>query len=516
MSKELTKTTGTVGGMTFISRVLGFIRDMVIARIFGTGVEAEAFFVAFKLPNLFRRLFAEGAFAQAFIPVLAEYHRNRDLKSMQIFVACTAGNLGFALLLFTAFGILVAPLFIFIFAPGFIDNHTQFTLASELLRITFPYLMFVSLTSFMGSVLNVYGVFWVPAIAPVLLNVALILCALYLAPFLGKPITALAWGVALGGVLQFVAQFPSLGRLKLLPRFRIHWQHEGVQRVLKLMLPATLGVSVAQINLAIDTWIASWLEKGSIAWIYYSDRIMEFPLGVFGIALSTTILPHLSRKNLSQDPHQFSQLLDWGIRTVLLIAIPATLGLIFLAEPVLITLFRHGKFSAHDVSMTAKSLIFYVSGLVAFILVKIFAGAYYAKQDTTTPMRIAVITLVANIGFNLLFIKVFNFSYVGLALATSLAGFLNATLLFYHLYRDKIYQPMHGFWVFLTRIVLSNLAMVYAVIWFTPSVSTWLAWQWHLQWVYLSLIILLAMVVYFGTLFLFGMRSRHFKSNLAT
>lgn len=516
MSRELTKTTGTVGGMTFISRVLGFIRDMVIARVFGTGLEAEAFFVAFKLPNLFRRLFAEGAFAQAFVPVLAEYHRNRDLQSMRIFVACTAGNLGFVLLLFTAFGILVAPLFIFIFAPGFIDNHTQFALASELLRITFPYLMFVSLTSFMGSVLNVHGIFWVPAIAPVLLNIALIFCALYLAPFLGKPIAALAWGVALGGVLQFFAQFPSLWRLKLLPRFRIYWQHEGVQRVLKLMLPATVGVSVAQINLALDTWIASWLENGSIAWIYYSDRIMEFPLGVFGIALSTTILPHLSRKNLGQDPHQFNQLLDWGVRTVFLIAIPATLGLIFLAEPVLITLFRHGKFSAHDVTMTAKSLMFYASGLVAFILVKIFAGAYYAKQDTKTPMRIAVVTLIANIGFNVLLVKLLNFSYVGLAMATSLAGFLNAVLLFYHLYQEKIYQPVRGLGIFVVRVILANLAMVYALIWSTPSVSHWLAWEWRLQWIYLSSIIVLAIGVYFGTLLLFGMRLRHFKSNLAT
>src|SRR3569623_360625 len=377
MAQGLLKSTASVGAMTLISRILGFVRDMVVARTFGASTGADAFFVAFKIPNFLRRLFAEGAFSQAFVPVLTEYKTNR---------------------------ILAAPLLILLFAPGFSKDATKFQLAADMLRITFPYLLFISLTAFAGGILNAYGRFAVPAFTPTFLNLAMIGAALWLAPHLNQPITALAWGVVLAGVLQLLFQWPYLVKLGLLPRFRFKRAHEGVSRILRLMLPVIFGSSVAQINLLVDTIIASFLVTGSVSWLYYSDRLVEFPLGVFGVALATVILPKLSQHHAQALPEAFSRTVDWGLRWVVLVSVPATVGWISLAVPLLATLFHYGEFSVLDVVKSSHSLTTFSLGLAGFIMVKILASGFYSRQDTRTPVRFALIAMFANVVMNLLFV----------------------------------------------------------------------------------------------------------------
>jgi len=513
MSKGLLRSTAVVGGFTMLSRLLGFARDMVFANLFGAGAGTDAFFVAFKIPNFLRRLFAEGAFSQAFVPVLSEYKTCRTLEEVRRLVADVSGSLGAVLLLLTLLAILGAYPLVSVFAPGFTGDEAKFALTAEMLRITFPYLLLISLTALAGGILNTYGRFAVPAVTPVWLNLSLIGCAFWLAPQFGQPVVGLAWGVFIAGVLQLLFQFPSLLRLGLLARPRWGWHDEGVKRIMRLMLPAIFGSSVAQINLLLDTIIASFLVTGSVSWLYYSDRLVEFPLGVFGIALATVILPSLSQKHAEADPQAFSRTLDWALRWVFLIGTPAMLGLVLLAAPMLTTLFQYGEFAVGDVEMAALSLMAYGLGLLGFMLVKVLAPGFYARQDTRTPVRFGVYAMVANMVLNLLFVVPMALAgipgpHAGLALATSLAAFLNAGLLFRYLRANGVYVAQPGWSFFAARLLLANGGMAALLWWGRGPLSQWFSWGLGERALHLGGLVLLGMAAYFVLLLLLGIRPR--------
>ncbi len=501
----------TVGGNTLLSRILGFIRDLVVARVFGADADTDAFFVAFKIPNFMRRLFAEGAFSMAFVPVLNEYHRQHGLSGVKGFVDDMAGTLGAALLLVTALGIIGAPLLILIFAPGFTDDVSQRELATAMLRLTFPYLLFISLTALAGGILNTYERFGIPALTPVLLNLSLIGCALWLAPLMHKPIMALAWGVLIAGIAQLAFQLPFLMQIGLLPRPRFNLDDPGVKRVIGLMGPAVFGVSVAQISLLLDTLLASFLTTGSISWLYYSDRLMEFPLGILAAALGTVILPRLSQRHATNDPAAFSMTLDWALRWGLLLGIPSAVGLLALAGPLMATLFHSSSFDATDVKMASASLMAYALGLTGFMSIKILAPGYYARQDMQTPVRIAVIALLVGMACKL--ILMIPLGHAGLALGTSIAAVLNAGLLLHALLKARILRPRPGWIALLIRILTAGLMMGMLVFIGTGRTAEWITmtqverlWQ-LVTW------IALGGSVYLGGLFVLGLRPRHLMAH---
>jgi len=505
---SLAKSVSKVGSNTLLSRILGFVRDLVFAHVFGANANTDAFFVAFKIPNFMRRLFAEGAFATAFVPVLTEYKTSREFSDLKTFVDHMAGTFGLVLLVVSLLGVVGAPVLVMIFAPGFIDEPVKQALATEMLRLTFPYLMFISLTAFAGGVLNVHGRFGIPAFTPVLLNLVLIACAIWLAPQLDEPIVALAWGVLIAGVTQFVFQLPFLNQLKLLPRFKVAPKDEGVRKVGKLMLPALFGVSVTQLNLLLDTLIASFLVSGSISWLYYSDRLMEFPQGILGVAIASVILPGLARKHAEKSPEAFSHMMDWGIRWILLFGIPSAVGLLLLAGPMIATLFQSSVFTTDDVLMSQQSLWAYGAGLLPFMLIKVLAPGYFSRQDTKTPVRIAVIAMVSNMVLNI--ILVFPLQHAGLALATSLSAALNAFLLYRGLRKEKVYQPEKGWLWLLARIIGASLLMAAVIAWFSPGMTFWLEAERILKIGWLAGLIGAGIAVYFTVLLLFGVRIRHF------
>ncbi|AFI83168.1 murein biosynthesis integral membrane protein MurJ [Methylophaga nitratireducenticrescens] len=509
MKEKLLKSTLVVSLMTFLSRILGFVRDIVIARFLGAGMGADVFFVAFKIPNFLRRLFAEGAFSQAFIPVLAEYRERGDQDLKQL-IAATSGTLASVLFFITLIGVIAAPVIILLFAPGFSDQPEKLQLARELLRITFPYILFVSLTALASSILNSFGKFAVPAFTPVFLNISMIACALWLAPHLEEPVKALAWGVFIGGVVQLLFQMPFLMKIGSLPKPRWGWKDEGVQKILRLMIPAMFGVSVSQINLLLDTLLASFLITGSISWLYYSDRLVEFPLGILGIALATVILPNLSRKHATASMQEFSQTIDWALRWVFLIGAPAALGLIILAEPLLLTLFQYGEFTPYDAHQASLSLRAYGLGLLPFIFIKVLAPGFYARQDTKTPVKIGIIAMISNMGLNIILMQ--YLAHVGLALATALSAMLNAGLLYYTLRKKAVYQPISGWSLFFIRMLLANSVLVVFLLWLTPINSDWVAWSgWYRFSILMGLITSSAMV-YFAVLTLCGVKLKSLLS----
>jgi len=478
----LLRSSTIVGCMTMLSRVLGLIRDIVIAGFVGATANADAFFVAFKIPNFLRRLFAEGAFSQAFLPVLADYKERGSVAAVQALINRIAGVLGGVLLLITGLTIIAAPIVASVFAPGFISDPDKFQLTIDLIRITFPYLFLISMTGFCGAILNSYGRFSVPAFTPVFLNLSLIAAAILAAPWFEEPVFALAWGVFLAGVIQLLFQLPFLYKLDLVPRPIWDTRDEGVRRIMKLMVPALFGVSVSQINLLLDTVLASFLPTGSVSWLYYSDRLAELPLGVFGIAIATVILPNLSAHKSASRDEQFRQTLDWAVRYVLLIAIPAAAALMLLAEPILITLFQYDAFTAKDVEMAAWSLRAYSVGLVAFMLIKVLAPGYYARQDIATPVAIGIKAMLANMILNFLFVLPFmylwNLGHVGLALATSVAAWLNAAMLLRGLLRERVYHFQRGWLTYVLRLLTATLAMASVVFYLSPVNAQWLSWTW--------------------------------------
>jgi putative peptidoglycan lipid II flippase len=505
--------------MTLLSRVLGLVRDMVYARLFGAGVLMDAFFVAFKIPNIFRRWSAEGAFSQAFVPVFADYDQNRTREDVRGLVDQVSGTLGVILLGFTVVGILAAPVLILVFAPGFAAEAAdtdRFTLAVDMLRLTFPYLFFISMAALAGGILNTYHRFGVPAFSPVLLNVVMIVFAAFVAPYYERPGMALAAGVFAAGVVQLAFMVPYLRKIRMLPRPRWGPAHAGVRRIMGLMVPAIFGSSVAQISILLDTLIASFLVTGSISWLYYSDRLMEFPLGVFGIALATVILPNLSRQHAAASREEFAATLDWSVRFVILISAPASLGLVLLAGPVMTTIFYGGEFGEADVHMASLSLMAYAAGLVALTLVKVLAPGFFARQDTRTPVRVGLIALGFNMGFNLLVVAPWAWAglpapHAGLAASTSLSGFLNAALLYRGLRRAGVLPPAADMGRFIARIGLGCAVMGGLLVAVTPPLEDWLAAGLPARCLWLAGIIAVAVAAYFGTLYAAGLRPAEFR-----
>ncbi len=512
---NLIRSGTVVGLMTLLSRLLGFIRDQVLAIVFGAGSTTDVFLVAFKIPNFLRRLFAEGAFAQAFVPVFTEYKENRSREALLDLAAHVSGTLAAILLLVSTLGVMLSPIIIMLFAPGFIDDPARYDLAVHMLRITFPYLFFVSLVAYAGSMLNTFGQFAIPSFTPVLLNISMIGAALVLSPLFDIPVIALAWGVFVAGLLQLLLQLPFLQRIGLLPRPRWGWKHEGVRRILKLMAPAILGSSVAQINLLLDTIIASFLTAGSLSWLYYSDRLMEFPLGLLGVTLGTIILPRLSREHTLKSRESFTQTVDWAIRLTLVLGIPAAIGLVILARPMLLTLFGYGQFLPHDATMASYSLIAYGFGLPAFLLVKIFAPAFFARQNTRTPVRIGIIALISNMAYNLIFVLPmiwldFVAPHTGLAIASSLAAWQQALMLYKQLGKDGIYSLSKPVLQFTARLLPALFALCLCLLWFSGT-----------DWVILSamerasrllMIVGISAVSYIGVLAATGIRPKHLAS----
>ena len=456
---------------TFLSRILGLARDSALAYVLGASAGADAFYVAFKIPNFFRRLFAEGAFAQAFVPVLSDYRVNESKEEVRALISAVSGSLALVLLVITALFMVCAPWVVYVFAPGFAADGEQARLASELLTITFPYLLFISLTALAGGILNAHGEYAVPAITPIFLNISLLIATLVFARNALAAETAVAWGVFFAGLVQLLFQVPFLARLKLLPMPSLQFRHPGVKRILILIGPALFGVSVGQINLLLDTVLASFLQTGSITWLYLSDRLYELPLGIFAIAISTVILPSLSRSFAGKDPKAFSGTLDWALRILLLIAVPSALALFMLAEPLIATIFYRGELTVLDVTKAAQSLQAYSLGLIFMMLVKVLAPGYYARQDTRTPVRIGIIAMVANMVFNL--ILVWPLGHVGLALATSLSAALNAFLLWRGLRKQGHHHFSHH-WKLISRVlVVATLILAVWIYFFLQRGVVW-------------------------------------------
>lgn len=498
-----------IGSNTLLSRVLGFVRDLVIARLFGAGADTDAFFVAFRIPNFMRRLFAEGAFSLAFVPMLNAYKDTRGFPALKGFVDDLAGTLGAGLIIITLLGILGAPLMILIFAPGFADDASQRELATGMLRLTFPYLLFISLTAFAGGILNTYERFGVPAFTPVLLNLILIGCALWLAPLMDQPITALAWGVLAAGMVQLGFQLPFLKQLNLLPRPRFNPKDPGVRRLLASMGPAIFGVSVPQISLLMVTLLASFQTTGSISWLYYSDRLMEFPLGILAVALGTVILPRLSQRHLARDPAALSLTLDWALRWVLVLGLPAAAGLFVLSGPLMATLFGSDMFGLHDVTMASRSLMGYALGILGLMAIKILAPGYYARHDMKTPVRIAAIALAAGVLCSLLLM--FPLAHAGLALGTAIGATVNAGLLLRGLLREGVMRAQPGWTPLLIRAVTATLAMGGLLAFGQDPIDGWIGMETGARLWRLLIWLTAGTGLYIAMLWLTGVRPRQLR-----
>ena len=513
----LLRSSGVVSFFTMLSRFMGLARDIIFARVIGAEALADVFFVAFKIPNFFRRLFAEGAFAQAFVPVLGEYREKGSQAVVKALIDRVTGTLGISLVALTLIIVVASPVLAAIFAPKwFFDDPAKFAATADMLRITFPYLLFISLTGVAGGILNSYDRFAVPAFTPLLLNVSLIAAALIAAPLFAEPAYALAWGVFMAGVVQLMFQLPFLHRIHMLPTPRVDWQDSGVRKILALMGPAIFGVSVSQINLLLDTMLATFLPTGSVSWLYYSDRLSELPLGVFAVAIATVILPNLSRHHAAESKQAFSETLDWALKLVLIIAVPAAAALILLAEPILVTLFFYGDvMTARDMTMATLSLRAYAVGLVAFMLIKVLAPGFFARQDMRTPVRIGVIAMVSNMVLNLLFVLPLHYyweiGHMGLAAATSVSAFLNAGLLYLFLRKHNIYSPSARWIRFFVGLLLSVAAMVAVLVIVANQLNVgdshlWQQLVWWQRVGNIGALCLAGFTTYIGCLFVTGFR----------
>jgi len=517
VSKRLLKSGMIVSLMTLVSRVLGLVRDVVVANLMGAGASADVFFFANKIPNFLRRLFAEGAFSQAFVPVLTEYQAQGDKEKSRQLIARVSGTLGVLVTIVTLGGVLGSGVVTALFGAGwFIDwlnggpSAHKYELASFMLKITFPYLWFITFVALSGSILNTLGKFAVSSFTPVFLNVMIIASALFISPNLQQPEVGLAIGVFLGGLVQFLFQIPFLIKEGALVKPQWGWRDPGVVKIRTLMIPALFGVSVSQINLLFDTFIASFLATGSISWLYYSDRLLEFPLGLFGIAIATVILPALSRKHVDSHSQGFRSTMDWGVRMVLLLGFPAMLGLMVLSKPMLMVLFMRGEFTPHDVNQASMSLIAYASGLLNFMLIKVLAPGYYSRQDTKTPVKYGIIAMVSNMVFNAIF--AYFYGYVGLAMATALSAFVNMALLYCGLHMADVYSVSKQTLSFSLRLLLAGSAMVAGLYWLTPEMSQWLDWGITERVMMLAFYIGVGGLTYVITALILGIRLNHLKA----
>jgi putative peptidoglycan lipid II flippase len=510
---NLLRAAATISGLTMLSRITGLVRDLLISRIFGASAETDAFNVAFRLPNLLRRLFAEGAFQQAFVPMLADVRRRDGDAGMHTLVNHAASALFWVLFVISVLGVALAPALVWMIASGLASNPAAFDLATLMTRWMFPYILFMSLVALAAGVLNTFQRFAIPAVTPVLLNLSFIVCAIVLAPHLAQPIMSLAFAVVAGGVLQLGLQTLALRRIGLLPRIgsvRAAFADADVRRILALMLPSLFAVSVAQISIIINTNIASHLAAGSVTWLAFADRLMEFPTALLGVALGTVLLPALSKAGAEGRVDDYGRLLDWGLRLTCLIALPAALGLGMLAEGLVAVLFQGGRFGAGDVSQTALALIGYAVGLLGLIAVKILAPGFYAQRDVKTPVKIAVVSLLTTQAANIVLVPLL--AHAGLALSVGIGALVNAGLLFTILRRRRVYLPQPGWLAFSMKLAIALSALA-ALLWLAAHRIDWIGMQagWLIRATWLAGVIAVAMALYFGLLWLFGFRLRDFS-----
>ena len=536
MSARLLRSTAGFSAMTFLSRISGLLRDLIYAQVFGASAAMDAFVAVFRIPNFLRRLSAEGSFSMAFVPVLAEYKATRSADEVKALVDRVAGTLTAALLVLTAIVILLAPQLARVIAPNF--DPAQMAMLTDLLGVMFPYAVFISLASLVGAILNSYQRFAIPALSPVLLNLAMITAALAAREWFDSSVMVLGWGVFAAGMLQLAFQLPSLARLGLLPRPRLDFAHAGVRRILTLMVPTLFGSSVAQVNLLLNTWVAALLVSGSVSWLYYSDRLLEFPLGMFGVAIGTVILPHLSSRHAETDPDGYSKGLDWGFRLCLLIGLPACAGLILCAQPLLSTLFQYGRFDAADVRMASWSLMAQSIAVPAFLLVKVLAPAFYSRQDTRTPVKAAVVAVLTNAFCALLFFAAMLYgtepgrqarqaaggdlklalgqvegAHALLALAIAVAGWVNALQLAWLLRKAGVYRRQPGWGRFLRQIGVATVAMTLVVLAFRVLWPDWTPWAWWDRGWRLAVMVGAGGALYAGLLWVQGIRPRDLRGH---
>ena len=517
MSRAIFKSTSVVGLTTLLSRITGMMRDVAQAQLFGGGPVADAFLVAYKIPNFLRRLFAEGAFSQSFVPVVSQYKHQKSHEEVEELISGAAGTLGLALFVITVIGVIGAPVIIWAFAPGFAHDGSRHDLAVEMLRLTFPYLFFISLTALGSGVLNSYGSFGPPAFTQVLMNLIMIVAAVFIAPHFPNPGLVMAVSVFISGVVQVAFQVPFLLKLRLLGWPRWRWDHAGVRKVGKLMVPGILGSSMAQVSLLLDTQIASFLVTGSVTWMYFADRLVEFPLGVFSIALATVILPSLSGHHAAEAPERFSNTLDWALKLVVIMVVPAAVALFFLAGPLTATFFGHGRFTAFDVTMSSYALMAYSFGLLGFSFVKVLAPGYFARQDTRTPVRVSLVSLGVNIGLNvavvapLVYFKLLPAPHAFLALSTGISACVNSALLYRGLRRAQVLKPTAGWPVLLVRVLGASVVMAGLLWWLAGDLPSWFAMRTWQRVEHLGICVAAGLAVYFVVLFTAGMRPHHVR-----
>lgn len=511
---NLLKALATISGMTMLSRITGMVRDILIARYFGASAFTDAYNIAFRIPNLLRRLFAEGAFSQAFVPILAEYKSQRGLEATKELSDHVATILIWVLVLTCIIGVAASPAIVYVIATGLKDDPQIFHISVVMTRIMFPYIGFMSLVALAGGILNTWREFKIPAFTPVLLNVSSIAASLFLAPLMKQPIYALAIAVFVGGVLQLGIQIPALMKIGMLPT--LSWNPKfalsdpGVRRVLRKMGPAIFAVSAAQVSIMINTNIASHLQPGSVSWLGYADRLMEFPTALLGVALGTILLPSLSKANSDGDTAEYSALLDWGLRMTFLLAMPAAVALATLSVPLTTSLFHYGAFSKTAVEMTAQALVAYGVGLIGLIVVKILAPGFYAKQDIRTPVKIAIGVLVVSQLMNLAFVP--RIQHAGLALSVGLGACLNAGFLFVGLRRKGIYVAQPGWTLFFVKLAAALFLMGGVALW-SAGKFDWIAMHAHpvQRLAALGAVIAACVITYFGALLIMGFRPTDFK-----
>ena len=504
-------SSGIVSFWTFISRILGLARDIVFTSLLGAGVALDTYVVITKIPNVFRRIFAEGAFNQAFVPVLSEYKENKTEGEVKNLINNVFGMLSSLILIITIIIVFFAPFFILFFAPGFYVEPIKRELATDILRITFPYLFFVSLVALSGSIMNTFGKFSIPALTPVFYNLILVCFALWIAPLYELPVYAIAWGMFSAGVLQLLIQVYPLIKLNLLPRFSLDLNHPGVRKILYLMIPGVIAGGVSQLNMLVDTILASFLPTGSPTWLYVSDRLMQLPLGIFAIAIGTVLLPRLSSLHQSEDTSEFSKTMDWSIRLVVLISVPSIIGLVLLSQPIILTLFERGEFMSHDTFKSSLSLIALALGLMAFMLIKVLTPGFFARQNPKTPVKVALASMLLNVFLAWILAFYFGLNHVGLAIASSISAYFTITILLFILLKNKIYKLERGWVIFLSRIVVSSLVMTSVVYFLNFDIVHWRGLDQIDRFINLFGILIFSAFSYFGSLWLLGLRLIHLK-----
>ncbi|MDC3386243.1 murein biosynthesis integral membrane protein MurJ [Gammaproteobacteria bacterium] len=481
IKKKFLRNTLIVSSFTMISRIFGYIRDAAIFIFISNSSGAlDAFFVAFRIPNFFRRIFGEGALSTAYVPVLSDYKNNAKGNDAKEFINSSITYLCLILLIISIVGVAITPILIYLIAPGFVYAESgQYELSYSLLRITFPFMFFICLTAVLSSILNCYEKFSMPAFTPVIVNITLILSILFFSDNFDEPVYALAWGLIFGGFIQVVFLLYPLIKMGLFPKISFNKKHPGIKKIKELMLPMILGSSVTQINLIFDTIIASFLITGSIGWLYMSDRFIELPLALFGISIATVLLPKLSEYYNKSDCRSYNATFNWGLKIGIIISLPTSIGLILLAEPILITLLQYREFSVHDVNMTAIGMIAFAIGLPGMIGAKILITNFYSRKNTKYPVRAAVIAVICNFLLNIIFViylikSEFDGAHAGLALATSISAYINFFLLFKTALKTKIIEIDLSIKKIFIKSMIASIIMATFILYFDLNLNTWI------------------------------------------